>query len=305
MYLARTISVKGLVQFGWKQTLLFAGLSTAVAYEYTQGRQWIGIPFQPLGTIGTAMAILLGFRNNSAYARWWEARKIWGGLVNQSRTWGMQVTSWLRPGEGFDAEACQAAHTRLVHRHVGYLNALRLQLRNQTEGWDVVKGFLSDEEAAAMDQVGANKATWIAHRNSLDLAELAAEGRVDVYRHVALCDTIEQFYELQGKAERIAKTPLPRQYSFFTTLFVWIFVLLLPFGFVKDLGWRTVPLATLLGWIFVSLEQVGRYTEDPFMNFKHDVPLTALCRVIERDLREQVGETDLPPEVQPVDNVLM
>ncbi len=303
MYLARAITVKGLIQFGWRQCVLFAAISSTVCFIFLEaGFTHIAIPIQILSILGTAVAIVLGFRNNSAYGRWWEARKIWGGLVNQSRTWAAQVTTCIAPDDGEHDEAA-AFEKELVYRHIAYLNALRIQLRDQQD-WDEVAAFLPEDEAKLL-ATWRNQATQINARNAARLRDALDRGWLDSYRHVALLDTVEQFYELQGKCERIKRTPLPRQYSFFTALFVWIFIVLLPMGFVETLHWWTVPISVLIGWIFIALEQVGRYTEDPFDNFVHDVPMTALCRTIEIDLRQMLGETELPPPIEPVRNILM
>ncbi len=120
-----------------------------------------------------------------------------------------------------------------------------------------------------------------------------------------LDNTLTQLYNLQGAAERIKNTPLPRQYAFFTNLFTWIFVLLIPFGFIENFHWMTVPFSILLSWIFLTIEHVGKYTENPFDNVVHDVPMSTLSRVIEIDLREQLGENDLPEPAPPVGGILM
>lgn len=303
MYLSRAITIRGLFQFGWRQCALFAAISTLVCVLYLHfDLTFVSVGYLPFGTVVTAMAILLGFRNNSAYGRWWEARKVWGGLVNQSRMWSAQVTTCLVAADGQQEEVA-ALEKELVYRQIGYLNALRLQLRRQDD-WEEVTPFLPQDEADQLP-IWANKTTQINARNAARLRDALDRGWLDSYRHVALLDTLEQFYELQGKCERIKNTPLPRQYSFFTTLFVWIFIVLLPLGFVQELGWWTVPASILVGWIFMALEQVGRYTEDPFDNFVHDVSMTAICRTIEIDLRQMLGETELPPPIQPVRNILM
>ena len=191
----------------------------------------------------------------------------------------------------------------MVYRYIAYLNALRLQLRKQQD-WHEVTPYLSEVEQREFGQ-WRNKATQIIARNAIRLRDATERGWIDSFLRVALLDTLEQFYEIQGKCERIKNTPLARRYSFFTTVFVWIFILMLPFGFVAELRWWTVPMSVGVGWIFMALEQVGRYTEDPFDNFVHDVPMTALCRTIEIDLRQMLGETDLPESIQPVQNILM
>ncbi|MBP47033.1 MAG: hypothetical protein CMH53_03760 [Myxococcales bacterium] len=303
MYLARTITLRGLIKFGWRQVLLFTVVSTSVCLLYIEADVTdIAIPFLPLSTVGTAMAILLGFRNNSAYERWWEARKIWGGLVNQSRHWAAQVNTCM-VYDVAEQKQVKDLQRELVYRQIAFLNALRIQLRGQDD-WDEVRSFLPEHEAEML-AVWKNRASQINGQSIRRLMDANNAGWIDSYRHVALLDTLEQFYELQGKCERIKSTPLPRQYSFFTGVFVWIFILLLPFGFVANLQWWTIPMSVLTGWIFMALEQVGRYTEDPFDNFVHDVAMTAICRTIEIDMREILGETDLPPPIEPVNNVLM
>ena len=245
MYLARAITLRGLIEFGWRQCLLFAFLSTIVCLIYIKAEvHYIAIPFLPLITLGTAMAILLGFRNNSAYGRRWEARKIWGGIVNQSRTWAAQVTTCFVSDDA-DHDEAAAFEKELLYRHIGYVNALRIQLRDQSD-WPEVRPFLPEEEANLLT-TWKNQSTQINARNAGRIMDALQRGWLDSFRHVALLDTIEQFYQLQGKCERIKRTPLPRQYSFFTTLFVWLFILLLPFGFVKELQWWTIPMSILIG----------------------------------------------------------
>jgi len=124
--------------------------------------------------------------------------------------------------------------------------------------------------------------------------------------------TIRDFYQEQGRAERIKNTPFPRQYAYFSKVFTWIFVLLLPLAMVNEfekLGegflWLTIPFSTVISWVFMTMEIVGDSSEDPFENFINDVPMTALCRNIEIDLREMLGETELPPRMLPVDGILM
>ena len=104
-------------------------------------------------------------------------------------------------------------------------------------------------------------------------------------------ETIKEFFAYQGKCERIKNTPLPRPYGIFTKAFVWVFVILLPFGLVQHLGWGTLPIYVILATIFTITERIGRRTEDPFENKFEDVPMTAICRNIEIDLRQQLGES--------------
>jgi ion channel-forming bestrophin family protein len=138
------------------------------------------------------------------------------------------------------------------------------------------------------------------------------KGMIEDFRHMELMGTLTELYNLQGACERIKNTPFPRQYAYFSTLFTWIFILLLPFGLIgefKDMGhhlmWLMIPFYVLISWIFYTMEAVGDNSEDPFENFINDVPMTALCRTIEIDLREMLNETDIPPKMQAKNGVLM
>jgi putative membrane protein len=128
---------------------------------------------------------------------------------------------------------------------------------------------------------------------------------MDGFRFKHLNEILDRLYDIQGKCERIKNTPLPRQYAFFTTLFTRIFVVLLPFGFVAELGWYTIPLSVLISWIFNTLEQVGTYTENPFDNGINDIPMSALCVTIERDLKSLLGEDEIPEPIKPTRGILM
>ena len=124
---------------------------------------------------------------------------------------------------------------------------------------------------------------------------------------------IKDAYTLQGACERIKNTPFPRQYAYFSNVFVQIFVLLLPFGLLGEFSkladgngvWLNIPFSLLISWIFTTMEIVGDNSEDPFENYVNDVPMTAICRTVEIDLREMLGETQLPARMQPVNDILL
>jgi putative membrane protein len=326
------------MRFAWWNLLIFTIWGSAVVWYYHHMEHHdinIAIPFLPLSTIGIAVAFYIGFKNNAAYDRFWEARKIWGGIVNYSRTWGNQVMSFVSNGFNKDIsdEELHNIRRELIYRHVAWLNALRLQLRQpssfslrrshsikslsigspERKHWDEEVGALlcKDDYLALFEK--KNTATQLIRQQGEDLKELFEDKRlIEHFRHMELMKVLEEFYNLQGKCERIKNTPFPRQYAFFSKVFTWIFIILLPIGLVgqfSEMGhsfiWLTVPFSVLISWIFITMEVVGDNSEDPFENFVNDVPMTALCRTIEIDLREMLGETDLPPKIQPVNDILM
>lgn len=268
----------------------------------------IHIPLPLVAMLSTALAIFLAFRNNSAYDRWWEARKIWGGIVNTSRTLGRQITSFTLLSDRPDGEI-ESFRREFIYRHLAWINALRIQLRSQND-FSVIRPFLSDAE---YDWTGQrqNRATQIVQKQGLRLSEARRDGLISESRyHELLDESLTSLYDLQGKAERIKNTPLPRQYDYFPRLFLFLFVTLLPSGMVTELEkvqctWLVIPLATCVAFMFYVLMRVGEFNEDPFDGRMTDTPMDALCRTIEIDLREQLGETRLPPQAEPVDGILM
>jgi putative membrane protein len=337
MYVRRNIRWNIIWKFAWRNLLFFTLWAFFVTSLYLglskQGTD-ISIPFLPLSTIGIAVAFYIGFKNSQSYDRFWEGRKIWGGIVNYSRTWANQVLNYTEDTTMTDPNVPKVVfslHCELIYRHIAWINALRIQLRrttildrknlsyvpdlklkNDRECQDFIKSFLSEKEYLEVMQK-ANTATHLVRKQGNSLRQLVEVQQLDTFRQVNMMQTLEELYNLQGKCERIKNTPFPRQYAFFSTVFVWIFVILLPFGLVSEFNemsnraivWLTVPFSVLISWIFVTIESVGDNSEDPFENYINDVPMTALCRTIEIDLRELLGETDLPPKVEPVDDILL
>ncbi len=338
MYVKRRIDTWIVLKFAWKNIVFFTLWATLVVWCYHffehKGIN-TSIPFLPLSTIGIAVAFYIGFKNNSSYDRFWEARKIWGGIVNYSRTWGNHVLSFLSDHytEGDNKEEIKKFQKEMIYRHIAWMNALRLQLRRpssfsiklkksvrslsvgepERKHWDEEVGpFLKSDEYSFFAK-RANPATQIVRKQGEELRRIQEEKKfIDEFRFMEMMRVLEEFYNLQGKCERIKNTPFPRQYAYFSEIFTWLFILLLPFGLVGEFAkmghtfaFVSIPFSVLISWIFVTMEVVGDNSEDPFENFINDVPMTALCRTIEIDLREMLGETDLPEKVVAEKGILM
>ena len=299
---------------------------------------WLSIPWLPLALIGTAVAFIVGFKNNATYDRMWEARKIWGSIINNSRTWGIMVKDFITNRHAdkklSDAEL-KAIHTRIIYRHLGWLTALRHQLR-QPKPWEYMDNsynkeykrfFKVPEELVTLEEElkkyltteehryilsKKNRATQIINKQSEDLRNLLEEGYIEDFRHMELENMLKAFYDDQGKSERIKNFPYPRQFATLNLYFVWLFVILLPFGMLSEfdkLGdhfvWLTIPFSTLVSWVFKTMERIGESTENPFQGGANDVPITNIAQVIEVDLREMLDEKDLPEVTPSVNNILM
>lgn len=318
-------------------------IGVAVIQEYS-GWDWVKMPFQPVALTGTAVAFYLGFKNNQSYDRLWEARKVWGAIVNSSRAWGSYIKNFvsdLHHTETIPNDDLKMHHKKLIYRHIAWLYALRTQLLIPTE-WEHLsqKGlvgiyarqrvrkygigqlsdeitieelnqFVTDEEHEELKKF-KNISTQIIDKQGQELKKLRRENLIDDFRHVELQKILYDFYEHQGKLERIKKFPLPRQYGSISFIFVGIFIALLPFGMVPlftGMGhWGlllSIPLTALVAWVYLVMELVGDYSENPFEGSMNDIPMYSLCRTIEIDLREMLGETDLPPAIQAKNGILI
>lgn len=307
-------------------------------YAVAQVR-WLSVPWVPIALVGTAVAFITGFKNNASYDRVWEARQIYGAIVNSSRAWGIMVMDFVtaRRAEAptSDTDLWQA-HTRLIHRHIAWLHALRFQLR-APRAWENMErphnrdfrerhftvpeldGPLDKElapllrEAEVADvQKASNKATRLIALGSRDLKRLLDDGLIEDFRHMELEKLLVDLYAQQGKCERIKNFPYPRQFATANMMFVRIFLVLVPFGLLGEfarlgeaLVWLNIPFSALVSWVFNTMEKIGESTENPFEGGPNDVPITAITRTIEIDLREMLGEHDVPPPLAPINDILM
>jgi ion channel-forming bestrophin family protein len=281
--------------------LVLLDLGVVVAYQIFHWK-WVSLPHIPLSLFGSAIGIIVAFRNQSSYARWWEARTLWGALVNSSRTWGRQVTAVMMPLSEAEAGELKVMQQRLVYHQIAYVHALRQQLR-RLEPWEALRPLLDKEELGDLrDQ--KNVALAIQERMGVMLRYCQTRGWIDMVHWRAMDGTLDSLMSAQGGTERIKNTPMPKQYDYFPQLFVQMYCVMLPLGLVSSMGWYTPLGSTLVGFIFLALDKIGRDLDEPFENTVHDVPLTAITTTIEINLRQLLGETALPEAITIVDGVL-
>jgi len=273
---------------------------TLVSTYFVDTEQFKALSF-PTGVIGTALAFLIGFRNNSAYDRWWEARKIWGKLVNDSRHFSLKVISFLSNKNNSDLpnEKIQSAQKRLVYRHIAFVWAVNKHLR-KLEWQETISPFISTEE---LEELKENKHIPLAllKKQVLDIKSLFEEKYFDDFRHISLDNIMENFNDALGKSERIKNTVFPMQYNWYMQYAIWVFLLILPISMAGYVGLWFLPLSLLVGYVFILLEYLGRHIENPFENHPNDTPIDALSRTIEINLREVLGEKNLPSKIEPLE----
>ncbi|MDX2134522.1 MAG: bestrophin family ion channel [Saprospiraceae bacterium] len=268
------------------------------------------LPFSVAAILGSALAIFLAFRNNSAYNRWWEARTIWGGIVNSSRVLARLIITFTDSHShqaNYDQAGSEQFKREMVYALIAWVHALRLHLRTQYD-WHTLQPFLSP--SVYQDVVAAhNKPNIIQLYMGRRIYAAMADGTLGGFDSFQMEGQLLALANHQGACERIKNTPLLRQYHFFTKLFLFVFIAVLPFSLIGDFSKMGVPvlmipISVLISFVFGVMGKVGEVNEDPFENRITDVPMTALCVTIERDAKEMLGETDLPEKIQPVSGFL-
>jgi putative membrane protein len=275
-------------------------LAVSVCYTYL-GMKWLALPALPLAIFGGTLGVFLGFRNNSAYDRWWEARSLWGAIVNNARTFTRQVLTQLddqRPANNPSTTAI-ASKELLVEMQIAYVHALRCHLRRQTPFPELETMLPADMVAHLRKQRNVPIAILLAKAKIL--REYFDQGRLDTIRWTNIDRTLTELCNVQGACERIKNTPLPRQYHHVPQMMISMYSVLLPLGLLDGLGMLTPIVAALVYFTFTSLETIGQEIENPFENTVHDTPMSSLTRSIEIDLRQQLTGQLLPAEIRPVD----
>lgn len=342
MIVRKTLSLTAIFRFAGHHLWWLITYMVLVSILYKiAGWHWISTPWLPVSLVGTALAFYIGFKNNQSYDRVWEARKIWGAIVNSSRSWGTMVNAFVcnSTDTRYTAAEINQLKKQLIYRHIAWLYTFREQLlvptqwehvslrghfgkiarkRQELEGVGLYKDYLNetqkqnyffdDEEL----HTAANKATQLINLQSQQLAALEEQAVLHMRKQLDLQKVLSDFYDHQGRAERIKKFPIPRQYANLSFIFNCIFILLLPLGIVAEFSklgdagvWLMIPFGTIVGWIYVLMELIGDYSENPFEGLGTDIPMLSICRTIEIDLLQMIGETDIPKPIQPVKDVLM
>jgi putative membrane protein len=330
MQAGRRYTLSQMIRWGQKPLIIFIILDSipVVLYHFFEW-DWLHIPWQPISLIGIAVAFYLGFKNNSSYERLWEARKIWGGIVNASRSFTVMARDFILEDGVPNTETHDVIAKRLVHRHVAWLHALTYELRKlkkwehdgkhdrnirevlgsnySEEKFDYLKNYLSLEDFEYVMSKG-NRSSHILSLQSKDLMKLRLDGNLDHFRHLEIQNLITEFYTLQGQSERIKNFPFPRQYATVNYFFVALFVGLLPFGMLDVFTgtganhwiWFSIIFSVIGSWVFWSMEMIGDYSENPFEGTYNDVPISSMAVGIEIDIRQMLDETDLPKPLKPV-----
>jgi putative membrane protein len=277
--------------------LIVAAVATLVTLVHGDVLGWrVGLTYVPFTSIGVALAIFLGFRNTASYERYWEARKLWGEMLNASRSLTRQYVAWVGGSDPAQARS-------FVYRLIGFVHALRHQLR-QTDPIPELQGLL---DAPLLDSLRAARSRPSLILQSLGHGVAEASARQGLHPQVAAVmeQGLMDLTDVQGGCERIANTPIPFAYSVIVHRTVTIYCFLLPFGLLGNAGVLTPLMVTFVAYTFLALDALNEELEDPFGAAPNDLALTSMSRGIEITLRELLGEKQLPEPTPAEDYVLL
>lgn len=287
--------------------VLLANVLLAIAVTASGGRLFgitVALTPIPFTLIGLPLAIFLGFRNNAAYDRYWEARKLWGSLVADAQNFARQCLTLIRLEPPQPAVGdLQDIRVRMLYRTMAYAHALRHRLRGTRAG-DEMRALLLPEEWERVQRV-THAPNHLMLETGRDFRRCLDAQCIDPMLAPAIDATLSAIVALGIGCERIRTTPIPFSYTLLLHRTAYFYCFLLPFGLVHTIGFMTPVVVALVAYTFFGLDKLGDQIEEPFGLQENDLPLEALCRTIEINLRESLGEMELPAPLQPVNYRLM
>lgn len=246
----------------------------------------VDIPIAIPTMVGTIISLLLAFKSNQAYDRWWEARIIWGSIVNESRTLVRQMLTFYKDPE-FSVEANEFKEN-FTKRQIAWCYSLGQALRNK-DAIKPIKDLISEDELNFVrNHQNIPNAILLLHARDLRIAR--KDKRLNTYQQVEIDKTLTRLCDAMGKCERIKNTIFPTTYSMYIRMTLCLFILLLPFGLVSLLSWFAIPLITVIGGMFFLIERMAIHLQDPFENRPTDTPVTTISNTIEKNLMQMLNE---------------
>lgn len=285
----------------WPRILVVTSVAVVVTYveiHYDIARYTLTTT--PFTLIGVALGIFLGFRNNAAYDRFWEGRKLWGALVNTSRSLARQAFSLIDVPEG--SVEIDEFRQAFVKRVIAFVHALRHHLRDTDPMLEIAK-FLPSDDYVEVEQ-SMHRPLCILQQLGRDLRFAHDSDWIQAVNMPAVDGQLVELSNIMGACERIKNTPIPFTYTVLIHRIVAFYCLSLPFGIVDSAGILTPFVVFLISHAFLGLDDIGDEIEQPFGTQPNNLPLTTISRTIEINLLELLKEPNLPEAVKPVRGIL-
>lgn len=297
MLLNPDLRLSRVLRITWRVDVWMIALCTgAYLLETYVVRGRIHIPGAIPALMGTSLAFFIGFTNNQAYSRWWEARTVWGGLVNDSRAWTRSLVAYANATQGTTNPANNVA-LRMIYRHLGFLHALKQALRG-TPGAEY-HAYITPTDRAYVQRF-SNVPAGLLDLQAQALQTLRDAGQIDGFTFLSLNDILLRFGEGMGKSERIKNTPFPATYLYFTRVFIWILIAVLTMDIVEEAGAWAIALGWLIGFVFHVTYLNGLNLINPFDGNPACIPLDSIVRTVEISVLQTLNAPDVPPPIEPV-----
>jgi Predicted membrane protein len=243
------------------------------------------IPYAIPTFLGTAISVILSFKLSQSYDRWWEARKIWGSIVNDSRNLVLQLQSFTLPGN-------EAAIKNIAHKQIAWCYCLGNSLRQSDPVCELEKYLTSDELTIVSQH--SNKPLALLSLIAQDVSILHTNNQLDTFSHIKVNDTIVALTNSMGMAERIKSTVFPSTYRLFLHLIIYVFLISLSISLRGLKSYFEIPILLVIGSFFFLLESTARNLQDPFSNKPTDTAVTTIARNIEINIKQLIGDTNVP-----------
>lgn len=259
------------------------------------------IPVALPALLGTSISLLLAFNLNQSYERWWEARKVWGSIVNDSRSLVLQIAGFTVDRNDVPAAAVLE---RVAFRQIAFVHALGESLRGKPPLTEEQTRLLTGEDARRIEAL-TNKPLGLLMCHQTELRTLRLNGQLDEFQQIQVDSTLVRLCDATGRAERIKSTVFPVTYRLFVHYFIYLFLIVLSLVLVRTLGFYEVPILVLVASTYFLLERTALHMQDPFSDRPTDTPVTAIARTIEINLRQLIGNDDVPTPLPPTGFYLM
>ena len=291
MLLNKTIPAKYILNKIKLEVLYVLIIGLLVNYLTAQYKNLI--PEMPIAIptfIGTAISVILSFKINQSYDRWWEARKIWGSIVNDSRSFVLQLQSFI-------SNANNGEIKELAYRHIAWCFSLGQSLRGNN-ALENLNRFISEKDLKAI-QKHSNKPLALLQLNTLQIADLREKGQLELFSHIQINNTLVNFSNAMGMAERIKSTVFPKTYRLFLHFFIYIFVVTLSIALRNIDSFFEIPLLLVISSAFFLLEKSATHLQEPFNNKPTDTSVTTIATTIEINIKQLLGEDNVPEPLAP------
>lgn len=290
MLIGKNLSLFRILKITWKVDLLMVAFCSLVYTIDTLLLVPFKLPIAFPALMGTAIAFFIGFNNNQAYDRWWEARRVWGEIVNDSRSWARNLIAYNQnPG----------ATKRMIYRHIGFLYALTATLRRNEDKTHLE--FLTQADIKEL-KLGLHIPNTLLRIQAQELKQLRTGNNLTDFEFYNLNGLLQNFCDEMGKSERINNTVYPISYVFFTKLFIWLFVALITMSTNNEVGWPAIVLGWLMGFVFNTIHLNGMSLMNPFEYAPAGIPILSITRNIEINLLQELNDEYIPEPLPPIND---